>query len=90
MAFYGVFKKKGVAVPFLFLYWKETYSCKEMTYFLLILGTWLYPFMQFSPDSGITYTSFPAEAIADSHQNSSQTRVNIKGRAKTHSILSRT
>lgn len=48
--------------------------------------------MQFSPDSGITSTSFPAEAIAGSHQkfmeNSSQTKVNIKVRAKTHSILS--
>lgn len=50
--------------------------------------------MQFSPDSVTTDASFPAEAIADSYQkftwNSSQTRVNIMGRAKssTHSILS--
>lgn len=58
-----------------------------MIYVLQILDTWSYCFMQFSPDAGITYASFPAEAIADTCQkfteNSSQPRANTKGRAKT-------
>lgn len=88
---HGHCRRKAVAMLSCLPFSRETCTCEEMMAFSQVLDAECIPFCNFLQ----ILASFSAEATADTtHQkcpeNSSQTRVNTKGRAKTstHSMVS--